>query len=297
MGSAKAAVASDPRAEDVPFEDHSSFVSGYSPRRVFFTYYRCASCDALYCPVFYTEKQLGALYRRQAENMSEVPLPARERTQLGYAKLLMQHSRGRGGFIEVGADIGLFAEQCAMIGQFDHLWLYEPNEGVHGQLDARFRNRPHTVRSEMWPRTDHPRPSCSTGALIHVLDHLLNPAAFVTRIADTLEEGGVILAVTHDTGSLLARLLGRRFPPFALQHPQLYSPASLTRLFERTGFEVTRIAPAVNYFPLMYLVRAGMTVLGLPLFLPRGLGPTIPVRLGNMAVVARKRSLSSLSTQ
>lgn len=286
---AAAAIASRPRAEDLPAEAHGSFVSGYSAHRLFFTYFRCRDCSALYCPVFYSENQLETNYGRQAENMSEVPLPARRRTQEGYADLLMPHCRGAGSFLEIGADIGLFADRCAILGRFDHYWLYEPNQNAHPELSRRFRDRPHTIRSEMWPGDDLPRDCFSAAALIHVLDHLLDPEAFLRRIRDSLGNDGVLLLVTHNTASLLARTLGRHWPPFALQHPQLYSPRPIARLLERAGFDVIRTAGAVNFFPLMHLVRGGLSVLGLPLLAPHAQGPTIPVKLGNMAVVARKR--------
>jgi hypothetical protein len=284
------AVASHPSAEELRPEEHTNFVSGYSARRVFFSYHRCGECDALYCPVFYTEKQLGSLYGRQAENMADVPMHARVRTQHGYAELLMRHSRGDRGFLEIGADVGLFAERCAKLGRFEQFWLYEPNLSVHADLARRLAGHQYKIHSAMWPTSDLPRESCSSAALIHVLDHLLDPIEFLGKIRDALDDGGTVLVVTHNTGSLLARALGRRFPPFALQHPQLYSPASITRLFERAGYDIVRIADAVNYFPVMHLVRGGLSVLGLPSFAPHLQGPTVPIRLGNMAVIARKRA-------
>lgn len=285
---AKPAVASDPPAEALPFARHSEFASGYLPQRVFFSYFRCRNCDALYCRRFYTQDQLQSLYGRQAENMGDVPLPARRRTQQAYARRMMKHVRGRGGFLEIGPDIGLFAECCAAAGNFDRLWLYEPNQSVHSELAERLARYPHRVHGAMTPTPDVPAGSVSAAALIHVLDHLLEPAAFLAQIRDKLEDDGVLFVVTHNAASLLARLLGRRFPPFALQHPQLYSPRSLRRLMESSGFAVVEIGGAVNYFPVMHLVRAVATILGGRHFATAAQGPTVPVRLGNMAVVARK---------
>lgn len=283
-------IASDPPAESLPPENHGAFMSGYGARRVFFTYHRCGACGALYCPVFYTLEQLEKLYGRQIENMAEVPLAARQRTQKGYADLLMKYSRRGGGFLEIGADIGLFAAHCAKLGSFDNMWLFEPNRNVHAELTGRLGSQPHSVHVEMRPTDDVPPGSVSAAALIHVLDHLLDPAEFLSLLRRKLEDDGVTLVVTHNVRSLLARVLGRRFPPFALQHPQLYSPLSITRLLERTGFDVIEIREAVNYFPLIHLARAGLSILGLPNPMPNLHGPSLPVKLGNMVVAARKRN-------
>jgi hypothetical protein len=184
----------------------------------------------------------------------------------------------------------LFAQRCAQLGRFDRFWLFEPNQTIHAALARRLEGVPHTIHAAMRPTSDVPKASVSTAALIHVLDHLLDPEAFLGDLAEKLEHDGVLLIVTHNTASLLARLLGRRFPPFALQHPQLYSPRAMTRLLDRAGFGVLEITPAVNYFPLMHIVRACFAVLGLPAPPPDVSGPIIPIRLGNMAVIARKRS-------
>jgi len=47
---------------------------------------------------------------------------------------LAEHSRMSGGFLEIGADIGIFAQACAKAGIVSHAWLYEPNRDVHGEL-------------------------------------------------------------------------------------------------------------------------------------------------------------------
>jgi hypothetical protein len=146
----------------------------------------------------------------------------------------------------------------------------------------------YTIHAAMAPTNDLPPGTISTAALIHVLDHLLDPLDFLIALSEKLEQNGVLLIVTHNTASLLARVLGRRFPPYGPQHPQLYSPNSIKRLLDRAGFKVEEIADAVNFFPLMHLVRAGLMVFRIPNPLPNVQGPIIPINLGNMAVVARK---------
>lgn len=282
---------SQPAAETLPFERHSRFAAGYDTDRAFFTYVQCPACQLQYCPVFYTQDQLEHLYGHQQENMGQVPLSARRAAQNQYADTLLKHVTGDRGFLEIGADIGLFAQYCAKKGSFDHFWLFEPNLEVTEALEEALLGHDKTVLLTMTPGDEVPDNQVSAIALVHVLDHLLEPDKFLEKLHAKLEPGGVMLTVTHNCGSVLARLLGNRFPPYALQHPQLYSPSSIRTLFERAGFEVLETSPTVNFFPLLHLVRAVFSIFGLPVPFKNVQGPTIPIRLGNFATVARKRTV------
>jgi methyltransferase family protein len=279
-------VVSSPPAESLAPAQHGAFLSGYSSQRVFFTYVCCGECGARYCPIYYNPEQLGSLYSQQAENMASVPLEARYRAQQRYADLLMKHSTGSGSFLEIGADIGLLARCCAAAADFDRIWLFEPNLSVHPEIDARLAGFPYVVQAE-WSKCI-PAETVSTAAMIHVVDHLVDPAATLLNIREALQPNGILLMVTHNVESLLAKLLGRLWPPYTLQHPQLYSPKSITRLVGRLGFEVLEIVDAINYFPASHLLNGALSILGLPKppwVFPRQI---VPVRLGNMAVVVRR---------
>jgi 2-polyprenyl-3-methyl-5-hydroxy-6-metoxy-1,4-benzoquinol methylase len=286
---AKPRVASSPPAETLRADGHGAFHSGYTQARVFFTYFECPQCSALFCRSYYRQSQLDGLYGRQAENMVSVPLAARRRTQENYAPLLRRHSRMAGNFLEIGPDIGLFASAFAEAGSFEHFWLYEPNQEVHQSLADNFRGVSFTINPGIFRASDVPAQSVSTAVMIHVLDHLLQPKEFLLEVKASLEPGGVVLIVTHDCGSPLARVLGRRWPPYTLQHPQLFSQRSLATLLQASGFEVVETVKTTNYFPLPFLMRAALTVFGLPeRFVPAGEAPLVGLKLGNIGTIARK---------
>lgn len=283
------AVRSSPTAESVSFGTHGQFLSGYTTQRVFFTYHRCVSCGGLYCPTYFTQAQLDHLYSRQAENMADVPIAAREATQRGYLDILARHSRLEGDYLELGPDIGLFAGYCAAKGDYSRFYLYEPNREVHSALSERFSGRNAVISADRYTSSLLPKASLGTAAAIHVLDHMIDPARLLGELYDDLAPGGVLFLVTHNEGSLLAKILGRRWPPYTLQHPLLYSPKSITRLLERCGFNVLEVVLSRNYFPLTHLVRAAFTVAGLERFAPRFDHPfSLGLKLGNIATVARK---------
>jgi SAM-dependent methyltransferase len=289
IGAARVKAASSPPAESLSEAEHGRFLSGYTSKRVFFTYLECETCTGLFCPIYYDQEQLSRLYAHQAENMAEAPLEARGRTQRGYAELLMRHVRGGGGFLEIGADIGLFAQACAELDDFERFWLYEPNLDVHAELKSRFAGRSAVVRSDIFSSSHLPAGSVSAAAMIHVLDHLLDPVAALVELREVMEPGGALLIVTHDAQSLLARGLGRRWPPFTLQHPHLFSPASMRRLLASAGFECLEIAKTTNYFPATHFARAALSILGLrPDVIPAWQKPLVGLRLGNIGAVARR---------
>jgi SAM-dependent methyltransferase len=268
---------------------HGKFLSGYSTERMFFSYVGCSICGAAYCPVYYSQEHLDRLYVRQAENMAEAPLEARLRTQARYARLLLEHSRRAGQFLEIGADNGSFAQACAQVADFEKFWLYEPNEEVRDAIKLRLRGKNVIIRTDRFSSGQLVPQSVSTAALIHVLDHLLDPLAALRDLRAVLEPGGVLLIITHDASSLLARVLGKRWPPYTLQHPHLFTPTSLRTLLDRAGLQTIKIDKTVNYFPLFYFARAACTILGSnPRILRQVDGPLLGLRLGNVAAIAQR---------
>lgn len=279
---------STPAAEDVPFGRHGEFLSGYTSQRVFFSYNRCRQCKGLYCPTYFSQEQLDLLYSRQAENMAEVPLPAREATHAAYIDILEKYAVPSGDYLELGPDIGLFARLfVGTAPNLKRLYFHEPNLEVHDALRSNLDGRDIVVSPDVYREAMNPPGKVAMAVAIHVLDHLISPESLLMALSRDIAPGGLLFLVTHDERSLLARVLGRRWPPFTLQHPQLFSPHSIRILLRRCGFEMHEVAKSLNYFPIAHLIKAGLQVAGLPpITLPFARGAGIGLRLGNIATVA-----------
>ena len=77
------------------------------------------------------------------------------------------------------------------------------------------------------------------------------------------------------------------WPPRHLQHPQLYSKTTMARQMEIAGFEVVDQRKTYNDFSVGYLLKHALSVVGLPHGrLSVDAGPSLPVKLGNIATVA-----------
>lgn len=280
-------VEGDRHAEALPFEQAQAYWSGVlRQEKVFFSYARCADCGLLFAPTYFTADQLERLYADMAPNMDVVPTGAIEATQRGYFDRAVKKLAPGGDYLEIGPDVGYIVRLAAGSGLFRRFWLYEPNRAVHPELAAATGGAEHLISADMTDLSAVPDGSVSLALIVHVLDHLLDPTAMLEQIRGKLRPDGRLVIVTHNEASLLRRAMGRRWPPFCLQHPQLFDPESISALIRHARYRDVSVERSKNYFPIDYMVRqagsaARVRLDRLPL-------PKMPVglKLGNMITVA-----------
>lgn len=283
---ARAEVSSRPAADTLDMNALEPFWFGIEKERRFFTYHRCSSCDLLYNRTFFDDAQLGNLYGAMPPNMDVVATASIEATQHGYFEAL----KGReltGGYLEIGPDVGYVAREAATHGNFDHFWLFEPNQAVHPQLKAACGDRPSTISTSMHDLSIVPDASVGVAVMVHVLDHILEPLAMLRSILRTLRPGGTLVIVTHNEGSLMTKILGRRWPAFCLQHPELYNPKTMQKLLYKAGYADAQVQRSLNHFPIDFLARQAAQAVGIKLGKLPLPSRSIGLRLGNILTLAR----------
>lgn len=275
-------------ASDMTMPELQRVWSGFFKEKVFFSYVRCAGCGLLYAPKFFTDEQLGMLYASLEPNMNVVSDSAIDATQRGYFDAAAAAGSLEGGYLEIGPDVGHVTRHAAREGAFDHFWLFEPNQAVHAALAGACEGKPHTISTHMTDLSAVPDGTVGLAVMVHVLDHLLDPVAMMEQLHTKLRPGGAVMIVTHDESSLLRKVMGAKWPPFCLQHPEIYNPQSIRRLVEKAGYSSSRVARSKNYFPLDFMIRQAATLARLNLDampLPK---VQLGLKLGNMITVARR---------
>ena len=279
-------------AESLSLDELKPYWRGLFQEKVFFTYDRCGQCGLLYAPVFFDQAQLGELYSAMAPNMDAVPTDAIEATQRVYFEEATAGLGVSGNVLEIGPDVGYIVGHAAKDERFERFYLFEPNKAVHGELAAAANGRPSTTSEDMNDLSAVPDGSVALALMVHVLDHLLDPRAMLEQIRKKLKPGGRVAIVTHNERSLLRSVMGKRWPPFCLQHPELYNPQSITRLLNSAGYGKVEVHGSKNYFPLSFMVRQAAYTAGLKLErvpLPK---IVLGLRLGNIMTIASNSSTS-----
>jgi 2-polyprenyl-3-methyl-5-hydroxy-6-metoxy-1,4-benzoquinol methylase len=131
----------------------------------------------------------------------------------------------------------------------------------------------------------------------HLIEHLLDPAAFLEAAGRRLRPGGLIVFVTPNIKSLLARVSGPRWVSFKIpEHVTYYDPRTMTRLLQDTGYTVRAVDSAYQYYALPF-VTAKVRALLQPVSrlmppierLPRLRQARVRVTSGSMRVIAAWR--------
>jgi hypothetical protein len=240
----------------------------------------------LYSPRYFSESQLDALYASMPANMAEVESGSIERTQYGYFKALSQEWKMGGDLLEIGPDAGIFAGYCVSAGKFERAWMFEPNLNAHAELRERLGVVPSELSTSLTDLSRVPDATVSVAAMIHVLDHLVDPVPFLQALRPKMKPDGTLIVVTHNERSPLARILGSRWPAYCLQHPHLFNPASMRAMLSSGGFRLSKTVASVNYFPLKFLLK--QLALTLKIDLPNLPIPgfELPLKLGNFITLA-----------
>lgn len=280
-------VTSRRRAEDLDWEELRQYWDHFFKEKVFFSYSRCPGCGLLHCPKYFDDAMLEKLYSGTQHDMGGVPLSALRRTQRGYFETLKRHSPLRGTLLEVGPDIGLFTELCAREGHFDRFLLFEPSRTAHEVLAARLAGKDFKIHAGMFTPEGIPERSVTAAVIIHVMDHLIDPKDAMADMLPRLADGAIVLVVTHDESSLMAKVFRRRWPPYCLLHPQLYNPRSMRNFLESAGYKVLEVSKTYNHFPATYLLKHFLSAIGGGrIKVPQLASIQLPLKLGNIITIA-----------
>ena len=96
-------------------------------------------------------------------------------------------------------------------------------------------------------------------SIFDVIEHLPNPKGTLKEINRVLRKGGIIAVTTPNIGSLVARILGKRWEEVrrVREHIYFFSEETLRKMLESAGFEVVKVESAGRYFSVHSAIERG----------------------------------------
>lgn len=99
--------------------------------------------------------------------------------------------------------------------------------------------------------------------LFDVIEHLLDPFAFLAAVRARVSDGGLLVISTMDSLSFISRIMGTRLEDFRRirEHVYFFSRGNMKRLLRSNGFEIVEMRHLGHSFELAHLLdRAGSAV-------------------------------------
>jgi 2-polyprenyl-3-methyl-5-hydroxy-6-metoxy-1,4-benzoquinol methylase len=211
----------------------------------------CQDCDMIFAdPVeaslasgdFYD--QLGDSFYLSPEKLAADYAPVRFEREL---RIFRRHCQS-GRVLDVGCSTGAFLFQLKT--RFPEEYETVGTDVTSAALDHAEKQGVTVVRESFLA---HPWPERGFDAVCFwaVLEHLLEPAAFLRRAASLLKPGGHCFVLVPNMRSLAVRLLGARYRYIMPDHINYFTAATLCRLgalepmFERVEQTSTHFNPVV----------------------------------------------------
>jgi SAM-dependent methyltransferase len=209
----------------------------------------CGDCGGAWQHPAPSAAAVAAAYRDMTDPLYLAEESGRRRALRRSLIRLERRSGGRRGrLLDVGCSAGLFMEIAEASGWEVH--GVEPSRWLAERARRRFGAR---VTEAILEEADLPPASFAAVCLWDVLEHVGDADAFLARAIGLLAPGGVLALNVPNARSLIARLLGRRWPLLLPEHLTYFSPRSLRLLLARHGLQDVRFYLHPVHFSAEYI--------------------------------------------
>jgi len=207
---------------------------GRSFEREGFAWFNCRNCRTtqkvlsrqeyeLLNPSYDPGLFLDSLGRDQIERYIQVPTASRI---LAHAARHMLRSAAAPFspplFLDIGCGMGAYLVAARRLG-YDVLG-FEPSKD-HARLAMKHFNLP--IVADYFTRAAVSGRTFDLVMLSHVIEHIYDPPAFLREVLSVLKPGGVLVILTPNNESFLARMLGKAWPMLApVDHVSLLGPTA-----------------------------------------------------------------------
>jgi predicted TPR repeat methyltransferase len=146
--------------------------------------------------------------------------------------------------MDIGCGAGLFGEVAHRAG-----WKYSVGIDVNERYASSYQDKPGVQYiSSSFEKLDRSKLGGEYDciSLWNVLEHLYNLKSIVAAIHGLLKPGGLLFIMVPNVRSLITRLAREMSPTFNWKHVSHFSPASLKRLMDLSGFECVHQETAIT---------------------------------------------------
>ena len=220
----------------------------------------CPACRLTQLNPMPTEAELRALY--------EESYFSGEEQGLGYADYRAQREeyletfreelrriaahKPSGTVLDIGCGYGFFMEAAIDAG-FDAYGI-DVSDACIAEAQAQFPGRAFCGAIDEVPDLEGKRFDVIFAS--HLIEHIPNPKHFLQTLAGYLKEDGILVFVTPNIASLLARFSGSRWVSFkAPEHVAYYTPQTMQQMLKAAGYQTIEVQSAYQFYRVPFVAE------------------------------------------
>ncbi|MBI5032986.1 MAG: class I SAM-dependent methyltransferase [Chloroflexi bacterium] len=205
---------------------------------------RCKQCGLVFLNPRYDDARLTALYQDPQMFIGTIDPEGRSRSIAAerpqrVARFKgdvdsLRRMRSSGRLLDIGCGLGFFLQ--ALGNDYDAIGL----EWSHPVVEM-MRDLPLRVVEERFPHHPFKAGEFDIVTMHNILDHLPNPLSALHAACDLLKPGGLLMLSLVNFDSIAAKVYGAGFRLLGPNHLYYFTPTTLRRYFDRTGFRLIKI--------------------------------------------------------
>ncbi len=215
---------------------------------IFTGIHKCLECGCIYQSPVPEPDKIEALYRSITDSDYLSKEEERRITFERYADLVQCYLK-KGTILEIGSYTGIFLEVIGRRGfDADGIELSDWARGI--AVGEKGLNVSGKSLGESAPAREE---RYDAVCLWDVIEHYSRPVSELKHINTVLKDGGFLFLYTIDAGSLVFRIMGRKYPFLMLMHTVYFSKKTLKEALRKTGFELVLHRQHLRFVQKEYL--------------------------------------------
>lgn len=254
------------------------------------TFRKCNQCGLIYASPILNPELVEKLYKKskftygeQAENL--------KKSYGTCLKMIEKYLKEKKVFLDIGCGNGFLLEEALAQG-YKEVWGVEPSSDA-ANLASSKEIKKHIVVDILRDGQFKPK-TFDVVCFFQTIDHVINPNEFLQICHTILKPGGILLCVSHDVEALSAKIMGEKSVIFDIEHTQLFSKDTISKICKRNGFESLEVFDVKNTYTFGYWLNAAP----IPIMIKEPIGKIsgalclmnrdVTIKPGNFGFIAKK---------
>jgi 2-polyprenyl-3-methyl-5-hydroxy-6-metoxy-1,4-benzoquinol methylase len=235
-----------PATIERPEENPASYFSSGRTQAGYLPIVRCRTCGLVQQSPRDDLATLNEVYGSLSDGVYDSEDKNRDRDAKAHLDLVLSHQKPPARLLDVGCSTGTFAARAQQAG-FEASGI----DASHWAIErAKARGSGADFRSGTLESASFPEQSFQVVTLFDVLEHVHSPSEALVCIHRWLRPGGFLVMSVPNADSWVAKAMGKRWVLLLREHLWYFSPDTVARLLERSGFRLVKTRPKWVSFSL-----------------------------------------------